>query len=441
MRRSISLIAALSVTLASSSAVATPKPKTPQRYDFSQLGFNGGEPYRLAGAEVEALLGEPGIELFQFASPNWMMKNQTGSFVPIADVVERFPQRSSAELVDVFQLDLEGDGTFEMLVVAKAAALSPRHRYAPTLLAYRGEKFRAVWSAFKLPGERFQVVDIRDLNVDGKPEFVLSGESGDSGVYQFTAIVGQGKTRTDFVTLAVDHVDSVHYVDLDRDQAIEIVARTRVGRRGPARQWTYIDRLHRWSRGRFRSADERFPGYHNEHTLPTLIGEIIDHYDAKLPILEEKIDAIKTLRAEVVSWAKRPRGYYKRKVKALRSLRRKRMESAMSQLTALDTSYPYDAQVLIGLARVHSAEGTWDRVLEFAIRALTVDPTSRDAWWWSGVALSQLQERSSAVASFYLAVRLTGKTERGVAFLRARRAEAGMEAVLQDAIDQALTEL
>ncbi len=421
-------------------AGAAPKPKPHSgQYNLDILGFNEGEPYRLEGAEAEAVLGDPGAALFRFDSANWMLDKQPGGFVKLAGVVGRFPERPATDLVAVYQLDLDGDGTAEMLLIPGAALADGRERYAPTLLELGREVYKAVWSPTELKGARYRLVDVRDLNGDGRAEIVLSGESGKSGFYQFFELVGKGKAG--FRSLQVDHVDSLHYVDLDSDGRIEVVVRERVGRKGPAYQWTYVDHLHRWTGRRFVAADEDFPRYHDEETLPTLLGDLIDHFDAKRPILEEKVEAIEAVRRQVLGWSNRPWKFHSKKVKALRALKRKRFSKARSKLEALVAAYPYDAQVLIGLAQVYAQQADWERALDAAIRALTVEPRSRQGWWWSAVAFSQLSERSSAVASLHNAVTLCGPRDEGIAFLKARRAEPGMAAPLQQAIDTALREL
>lgn len=436
-------IAALALVFAAPtapSAHAAPKPKRQQvQYSLDVLGFNDGAPYLLEGAEAEAVLADPGAELFAFQSDNWMLKNQRGAYVKLADVVGRLPERSPSDLVSVYRVDFDGDRSSEVLLVARAALVDGTHRYAPTLLKLGREGYSPIWSASGLPGERYSVVDIRDLDADGRPELLLTGESGRSGFYQFMELVGLGKKG--FVTLSVDHVDSLHYVDLDGDGRVEIVQRQRVGRRGPAYQWTYVDHLHRWDGARFSKADEAFPRYHDEQTLPALVGDLIDHYTAKSPILDEKVEAIEQVREKVLGWTKRPRGYHKKKVAALHELTRRKLATARARLEELDEAFPYDAQVLLGLAQIHGGEGSWESVLDFGIRALTVEPRNRNGWWWVGVALSQLSERSSAVASFYSVVSLCGARDEGLAFLKARRGEPGMEAALQEAIDQAITEL
>ena len=147
------------------------------------------------------------------------------------------------------------------------------------------------------------------------------------------------------------------------------------------------------------------------------------------------------MRAKILATTPRPRGFDAKLVQALAALQTDRLSEAHLALVALDKRFPYAVEVLVGLARVHADHDAWDQALDAAIRALTVEPESRAAWWWTGVAFSQLEERSSAVASFHNLVSLSGDRAEGIAFLRARRGEPGMEERLQRAIDQALTDL
>ena len=111
---------------------------------------------------------------------------------------------------------------------------------------------------------------------------------------------------------------------------------------------------------------------------------------------------------------------------------------AAPRLAELQRQYAYEPQVHLGLARLAAEREAWDEVLGYAIKALTVTPRERRAWWWAGVAFSQLEERSSAIASFHNLVNLGGSAKDGLDFLRARRGEPGMEQRLQRTIDDTL---
>lgn len=410
-------------------------------YDRAILGFNDGAPYRLQDAAAVAVIGDPTAVVFRFAKTDWMSKDTVGVYVSARDLAARFPQRSPADLFDVFSVDLDADRVPEIILLPRTELLGDGRRYGASILglAPRGGGYTPLWSAQGLPGERSRVVDIRDLNADGRPELLLAGEAGTSGYYQFHELVA--RSPEGFRTLPVRHVDSLHYVDLDRDGRVELVIRERVGRRGPAYQWTYIDQLRQWDGKDFVDAAARYPRYHDEETLPTLVGDLIDHYDAKTPILDEKIDAIRVVRASVLARTPRPADLDRRIVVALGLLQKEQIMSAKKALLEVYRSYPYETQVLVGLAEVHAALEEWPPALDAAIRALTVNPRERRAWWWAGVAFSQVEERSSAVASFTNLVKLCGAREEGLAFLRARRGEAGMEESLQRAIDQTLRAL
>ncbi|MFO0750907.1 MAG: hypothetical protein U1F43_35330 [Myxococcota bacterium] len=417
-------------------ALAAPKPKAYHGvYDLDILGWNDGDPYRLRGAEAEAILSDPDAQIFQFQSADWMSKNQRGAYVKLSEVIGRFPERPPQDLVRVLSVDLDGDRTPEALLVP-TPFLGEGMRFAPTVLKMGPDGPTAVWASTELPGERFRVADIRDLNADGRVEVLLAGESGQSGFYRFFELVGFGPQG--FQTLNVEHDDELHYVDLDRDQKVEIIVRERVGRKGASHQWTYIDHVQRWTGFRFENAEALYPHYHDEQTLPELVGDILDNHDARMAILDEKVAAIATVRQTTAAWSPVPRGFHTKKVQALQLLQRKKPKAARAKLEALVDAYRYDAQVLVALAQVDAASDDWAGVLDAATRALTVDPKNREAWWWSGRAFAGLQERSFAVASFHLSVILGGTIANGLEYLRARRGEPGMDADLQGIIDEAI---
>jgi hypothetical protein len=420
MRPLTALILAATLSVATTVSGA-PRPRQDSgRFDLDILGFNEGGPYRLEGAAAEAVLAEKGAAVFRFDSTDWMTRSGEGSYVAVREAISRFPGRTAGELVGVYRLDLDGDSAMDVLLVPDNVKLGGKRRYAPTVLRMAAEGYEPVWATEKLPGERFRVVDARDLNGDGRPELLLVGEAGKAGYYHFHQLIGQGMRGLS--RLEVKHVDSVHYTDLDRDERMEIVVRERVGRRGPAYQWTYVDKLFHWDGSSFLAVDERYPRYH----------------DAKGPILDEKVEAIQAVRESVLARIKPPRGFERRLVKALAALQKEQLDVAAPRLAELQRQYAYEPQVHLGLARLGAEREAWDEVLGYAIKALTVTPRERRAWWWAGVAFSQLEERSSAVASFHNLVNLGGDAKDGLAFLRARRGEPGMEQRLQRTIDATL---
>lgn len=421
-------------------AHAGPKPRREfQHYDLSMVGFNDGDPYRVKGTEVEALFEDAALRVWEFQGTDWTARNRKGRFVAAGEVVARFPEQSAADLFKVYRFDIDGDRTPEYLVLASARLFEFGGRFAPTLLSLTPTGFNVLWHGGELLGDRFRLADIRDINGDLEPEAVLVGEAGQSGAYQFMAVLARGPRV--FTTFLVQNVDSLHYLDLDRDGRIEIVHRERVGRKGAAHQWTYIDHLHRWNGEVFEAAQAAFPRYHDEQTLPTLVGELIDHYDARLPILEEKVEAIQRVRAITMVGRTAPKKFHPKKIQALAQLQKMQFKQARTSLEGLSAAWPYDVQVQLGLGRVFEHNGDWSRALEASIRAVTLEPTSREGWYRVAIALSQLQERSAAVACAVLSVVLSGTRADGIAWLKARRGEPGMDSDLQTAIDIALQEI
>lgn len=417
-------------------AHAAPKPKAHRgQYDLSILGFNDGDPYRIKGSEAEAVLTDPDAMVYQFTSTDWMAKSQRGAWVKLADVVGRFPERTPTELFKVYEFDFSADRSNEVLIVP-TPAVGPDVRFAPSVLRLGPDKMTPLWAATTLPGERFRVVDIRDLNGDLDPEILLGSEGSQSAAYQFMELVGLASGST-WVVLDVPHVDSLHFVDLDRDTKLEVVVRQRVGRKGPASQWTYVDNLHRWTGIRFENIDAAFPRYHDEQTIPTLIGELIDNHDDRMLLLEEKLAAIVRLRELTLTWTPMPKSHHPKKLKALSLVQKRQFRQARVKLDALDKAFPYDPQVLLGLAQVRADQDDWEGALDASLRAISCDPKNREAWWWAGVGFTALQERSSAVASVHLAARLHPNKEEGLAFLKSRRGAPGMDAELQSVLDEA----
>ena len=432
--RALSIILLMS-SLGWSAGIAEASPRPTQSkglYKLDIMGFNEGDPYRIQEAEADAVLTEKGATVFRFQSSDWMGKKEQGSHVSTNELTKRFASRSASDLIDVFRLDLEQDDQPEYLLVPNNKKIGDKRRYAPTLIKRTNEGFAPMWVCKKLPGKRFKVLDIRDMNGDGVPEILLSGEAGRRGYYQFHRLVGLGKSG--FAALAIKHVDSVHYVDLTGDGLVEVVVRTRVGRRGPASQWTYIDQLYRWDGAEFIDASTEYPRYHDEETLPTLVDDLVDHYDAKLAILLEKVEAIERVRATTLEASRKPRGFRRKVIKALKALQKKKYKRARRLLEGLQKTYRYDTQVLMGLARLYAQEKSWDAVLDSAIRAITISPRLREAWWQASIAFTHLSERSSARASLHNAVQLCGKPQEGVAYLKARAAEKGLHPDLKDAI-------
>ena len=368
-----------------------------------------------------------------------MSRTRKGRVLPASQLAERFPERSLGDLFRVYRFDVVGDRSPEILIVGTAALFELGVRLAPTLLAVEPSGLQVIWHGGELLGDRFRVADLRDLNGDLDPELLLVGEAGQGGAWQFMALLGHGPRG--FQQLVAQSADSLLYMDLDRDGQIEVVHRERVGRRGTAHQWTYIDTIWRWSGELFTRQQAAFPRYHDEETLPALIGQLIDQFDARRPVLDEKTDAIRRVRAETMAGREPPKRFDVKRKEALALAQKLKTRQARSALEALVAAWPFDLEVHLALARIHGEERAWSRALEAATRALTLDPNAREAWFRTALVLAKLQERSSAVACAVLSVTLGGDLGEGLAFLKARKSEAAQDADLQAVLDEALREL
>ena len=128
------------------------------------------------------MLAEKGAAVFRFKSQHWMPRGGEGTYVPVAEVVARFPARDASELVAVFRLDLDGDRAMDVLLVADNEKLGGDRRFAPTVLRMGGDGYEPSWAADQLPGERFRLVDARDLNRRWPARAVVLGPGGQGGL-------------------------------------------------------------------------------------------------------------------------------------------------------------------------------------------------------------------------------------------------------------------
>lgn len=76
--------------------------------------------------------------------------------------------------------------------------------------------------------------------------------------------------------------------------------------------------------------------------------------------------------------------------------------------------------------------------MDAATRAIGVDPQNREAWWWATLAFSAANERSAAIASAHLLLRLSGSRDEGSAYMRAHRPAFSKDSEFQAALDAAL---
>ena len=436
----LALVCALGLAVRAPSAMAGPKTRREFRqYDLSALGFNDGDPYRVKAAEAEGLLEEPDLKVYEFLAVDWMSRTRKGRLLVASQIAERFPERAVGDLFRLYRFDVLGDRAPEILVVGTPALFELGVRLAPTLLAVEPTGLQVVWHGGELLGDRFRVADMRDLNGDLEPELLLVGEAGQGGAWQFMALIGHGVRG--FQQLVAQSADSFVYLDLDRDGKVEIVHHERVGRRGTAHQWTYIDTIWGWSGEVFLRQQAAFPRYHDEETLPALIGQLIDQYDARRAVLDEKVEAIRRVRGETMTGRQPPPRFDAKRKEALTQAQKLKTKQARASLEALVAAWPFDVEVQLALARILEQERAWPRAIEAATRAISLEPGSREAWLRASMILAKLQERSSAVACAVLSVVLGGDPGEGLAYLKAHRGEAGTDPDLQGVLDEALREL
>lgn len=403
-RLAVVVVVATTVSAASAAPPASAALGRPT-LDPTEYGMNEGDALRMSATDVADLAKEPGVVLWRFHGTNWMKTGRTGSPVTLDELSGDYGRRPVSELVAGWHADLDGNGTLEVILVAVGEAERGRTKYGATVLARRGERWDMLFHSQDLPGETYQVEDIRDLDGDGRLDVILSARAGAADFYTSWAVLAFD-AKGGLQRYITRPPDSLHLMDLDKDGRFELVVRHLVSRRGLSHLWTFLDRIVSWDGQRFVEEPSRFVRYHDEVVKRRLIDELIDHYDADPVVLKIKTDVLRDLHARVLAKAgKQPN--VDRLVERARDLAAAgQKEQGWNVVARAIVDAPYDTGALRQGVSIALQRGRFVEALHMLYALLGIVPDDMLGWRQMGLCFARLHERSAAIASFHNSVRL-----------------------------------
>ena len=403
----VALVAAVMLAGGSARAARLPTGSRlgPPTLDPSESGLNEGEGHRLTDAQLEALSGEPGVEIWRFHGSNWMKAGRTGTAETLDQVRGQLGGRPLGEVVKAYRFDMDSNGTPEILLTCAGDGPGGRLHYGATILTKRGEEWKLLFQSEDLPGETYQVEDIRDHDGDGRLEVIVTARAGSAGFYTTYGVLAftADGTLKRYVTRPPD---TLHLVDLDRNGHYELLVRHLVSRRGPGHLWTFVDRVVLWDGTAFVEEPPTLAAYHDEVGKPRLIDELIDHFDEDVVVLKIKTDILRQLQAHVEKLMPSPGNVEALLHKAQEQAKAgSREQAATTLLRALKRS-PYEPDVLRLSVSVALQRGRFVDALRYLYALLGVVPDDMLAWRQMGLCFALLHERTAAVACFHNSVKL-----------------------------------
>jgi tetratricopeptide (TPR) repeat protein len=375
--------------------------------DVSEHAFNRGDALRLTTAELMSVLREEGAKIWRYHDGDWIKPDRAGHGVS-PDELENWARGGERlwKLVEGYRFDWNQDGRAEVLLVPRYEQLAPGHFSAPTMLGRDGAgSWKIVEYPRALPGESFELEDIRDQNGDGRLEVVLSGRGGTNTYYTYFsvwAVDDRGQTKR----LVTKAPDTLHVLDLQRSGRYQLLIRMLTSQQGQPHTWTWVDHLTQWNGREFKRHAKLFAHYHDQVSKRRLVDELIDCSGEDPFILRVKVEVLRQIHAHVLS---------ERPIQVAQSnvTDRARSLAALGQLvTATELleeelrGSPYDVSLLDALAEVKMAQQLHGEALSVLYRLLGVAPDSGSAWFKAGLCFARLQERTNAVASFVNSVRI-----------------------------------
>ena len=379
--------------------------------DFGTLNtdeapLNHGEMARLTLAELSLFARRPDAKVWQFEGKNWLQENRKGALIAVEALGDRYPSRRLGELLDVYRFDLDQDGGSEYLVFVRGR-MPDGVQYGATLLSERQGKLEMLYYPSNVPGERYQMLDLRDHDGDGRLEVILGGEGGEGDYYTYIGVLamnGEGALKTKVLNAP----ETLHLMDMNEDGTFEFLVRKVVSRRGERPlYWTLVDRITLWNGQEFQEEPIEFIAFHDEETKPRLIDELLDFHTLDLLLLETKIEVIRQVHAHVV--AQRPIGVKRDSsvVFARVALEKGRKKRARTLLERAIKDDPYRVDALYELAKLEMWAGREREAIALLYRGLGVKPQSGPLWMTLGLCFSRLNEGVTAIAAMTNSARLS----------------------------------
>lgn len=404
--------------------------------NVEELAFNHGDAVRLSLAELSVFARRSDARIWGFDGVDWLAKGRKGRLVALQDFTDRNPSRRLGELLDVYRLDINKDGKNEYFVFVRGKSEDGVH-YGATLFTERAGALELIFYPENVPGERYQMMDARDHDGDGRPEVIIAGEGGEGDFYTYYAVLamdGDGVLRQHVLQAP----ETLHLMDMNQDGAMEFLVRKVVSRRGERPLfWTLVDRVHVWDGSVFQDEPAEYLSYHNEVTKARLIDELLDFHSEELLLLETKVEVLRQVHAHVV--AGRPIGVKRDSSVAFArvALTKGRKKRARTLLERAIVEDPYRVDALYELAKLEMWASREREAIVLLYRALGVKPQSGPIWMTLGLCFSRLGEAETGIAAMVNSARLSEEPQARLSKLE-RLAETYRTKTVREHIARAL---
>ncbi|NUN16364.1 MAG: tetratricopeptide repeat protein [Myxococcales bacterium] len=402
----ICLCAHVAVSVAEPHSGVSPDANRRAVLNNAELAMNQGDSYRMSLSELAQLIRDPQAVVWQFSGTNWMKTDRGGKYVPLQAVLDEAPDKRLHDVLTGFRLDMDNDGTQEIVLLARVDNDKNDKHFGITLLVRGSDGLTPIYYPQSLPGRYYTVEDIRDHDGDGRLELMIGSHAGDNEFYSYYGILAFDSKQT-LRVYTTTAPDTLHMMDLDQDGQFEFLVRHLVSRKGAAQLWTWVDQVVVWNGDGFEQEPQRFVRYHDQVTKPRLIDELIDHFDADLFLLKSKVDVLRQIHAHIL--AKKTINAQDDDVvsRANRLFKANKRAQAIAALRGALEKNPYRVDVLRELANVFVEAGKYQEALALYYQALAAQPDVTSLWVSIGVCYSRLQERTAAIASFHNSVTLS----------------------------------
>lgn len=372
--------------------------------------LNEGEGYELTGAKLRRFIKAHSLVIWQdnFKDPS------RGGFVSITQMkdFEGHPVKPQ-EAVRIFKIDVDKDKTDELLILPNLAFGSS---YRPTVLKKVGSHYKPLKVA-EITGDYYEVMDIRDLNGDGRLDFILQSSSGASSYGDTSEVFWyDGKNLNSQV-----FSQWIRLRDFDSNGIFQLLIDSVGGTAGPHSEWAGWTDIYKWNGTRYENANGEYVAYFEKELIPQYISQILGYAEdikGANDVIQDRINLIR--KAEQIVLQQIPENVTnpiqaaRHNEKGMSLLKQNRIPEAIEELTQAVQWDPKSPDLLTNLIQAYLAKGDHQQAEAYAVKLIGLAPDQAKAWKNLGYIYAEQDNSDKAIRSLRIYLQFVPDMDEGI---------------------------
>jgi tetratricopeptide (TPR) repeat protein len=378
--------------------------------NLTDYPLNEGEGYELTSTKLRRFIKANPLVIWQdnFKDPS------QGGFVSITQMkdLEGHPVKPQ-EAVRIFKINLDKDKTEEVLILPN---LTFGSSYRPTILKKVGSHYKPLKVA-EITGDYYEVRDIRDLNGDGRLDFILQSSSGASSYRDASEVFWHDGENLNSQVFN----QWIRLRDFDSNGIFQLLVDSVGGTAGPHSEWAGWTDIYKWNGTRYETANAEYTAYFEKELIPSYISQILGYAEdikGATDVIQDRINLIRKAEhivlQQIPDQGINPLQAARHNEKGVSLLKQDRVPEAIEELTQAVQWDPKSPDLLTNLIQAYLAKGDYQQAETYTIKLIGLAPDQAKAWKNLGYIYAGQDNSEKALRSLRIYLQLVPDIDEGI---------------------------